>query len=465
MNTDLNRRSFLNLGTCGLGATAFAHLLHAESHRQPVRPVARRAINICLVGGLSQVDSFDYKPELATFHGNAPPAETKKHFHRVGMLRKSNWEFGQHGQSGLWVSSLFPHLSKVADQLTVLRSMQGTTNLHTPALFLSNSGFPVNGFPTVGSWLSYGLGAETNSLPSYVVIADRRGNPSGGISTWGHGFLPASHQGVPLQAKGHPVRDLFPPQSVSAELTRDTDTLRLAMHRQQLARLGGVDAVLEARLRSYELAAQMQLSVPEMSDLASEPQSIRRLYGLDEQPTADFARNCILGRRLLERGVRFVQLFSGGPLGGMPRASWDAHEKMIPNHSREAVRIDQPVAALLTDLQQRGLLEDTLVTFTTEFGRTPFAESKPGENSTGRDHNSAGFSIWMAGAGLRPGITYGETDEIGYKAAKDILTWHDFHATMLHLLGIDHTALTFYHNGIERRLTNVHGHVVKGILA
>ena len=209
----------------------------------------------------------------------------------------------------------------------------------------------------------------------------------------------------------------------------------------------------------------MQLSVPEMSDLASEPQSIRRLYGLDEQPTADFARNCILGRRLLERGVRFVQLFSGGPLGGMPRASWDAHEKMIPNHSREAVRIDQPVAALLTDLQQRGLLEDTLVTFTTEFGRTPFAESKPGENSTGRDHNSAGFSIWMAGAGLRPGITYGETDEIGYKAARDILTWHDFHATMLHLFGIDHTALTFYHNGIERRLTNVHGHVVKDILA
>lgn len=465
MNTDLNRRSFLNLGTCGLGATAFAHLLHAESHHQPVRPVAKRAINICLVGGLSQVDSFDYKPELATFHGNAPPAETKKHFHRVGMLRKSNWEFGQHGQSGLWVSSLFPHLAKVADQLTVLRSMQGTTNLHTPALFLSNSGFPVNGFPTVGSWLSYGLGAETNSLPSYVVIADRRGNPSGGVSTWGHGFLPASHQGVPLQAKGHPVRDLFPPQSVSAELTRDTDTLRLAMHRQQLARLGGVDAVLEARLRSYELAAQMQLSVPEMSDLASEPQSIRRLYGLDEQLTADFARNCILGRRLLERGVRFVQLFSGGPLGGMPRASWDAHEKMIPNHSREAVRIDQPVAALLTDLQQRGLLEDTLVTFTTEFGRTPFAESKPGENSTGRDHNSAGFSIWMAGAGLRPGITYGETDEIGYKAAKDILTWHDFHATMLHLFGIDHTALTFYHNGIERRLTNVHGHVVKDILA
>ena len=465
MNTDLNRRRFLNLGTCGLGATAFAHLLHAESHRQPVRPVAKRAINICLVGGLSQVDSFDYKPELATFHGNAPPAETKKHFHRVGMLRKSDWEFAQHGQSGLWVSSLFPHLAKVADQLTVLRSMQGTTNLHTPALFLSNSGFPVNGFPTVGSWLSYGLGAETNSLPSYVVIADRRGNPSGGVSTWGHGFLPASHQGVPLQAKGHPVRDLFPPQSVSAELTRDTDTLRLAMHRQQLARLGGVDAVLEARLRSYELAAQMQLSVPEMSDLASEPQSIRRLYGLDEQPTADFARNCILGRRLLERGVRFVQLFSGGPLGGMPRASWDAHEKMIPNHSREAVRIDQPVAALLTDLQQRGLLEDTLVTFTTEFGRTPFAESKPGENSTGRDHNSAGFSIWMAGAGLRPGITYGETDEIGYKAAKDILTWHDFHATMLHLFGIDHTALTFYHNGIERRLTNVHGHVVKDILA
>lgn len=465
MKRDLDRRSFLNLGTCGLGATALAHLLHAESGSQPVRPIAKRAINICLVGGLSQVDSFDYKPELATFHGKAAPAEAKKHFHRVGMLRKSDWEFAQHGQSGLWVSSLFPHIAKVADHLTVIRSMQGPSNLHTPALFLCNSGFAVNGFPTVGSWLSYGLGAETNSLPAYVVIADRRGNPSGGVSTWGHGFLPATHQGVPLQAQGHPVRDLFPPQPVSSELAKDTDTLHRAMHRQQMARLGGADSILEARLRSYEMAARMQLSVPEMSDLANEPSSIRRLYGMDEKPTADFARNCILGRRLLERGVRFVQLFSGGPLGGKPPASWDAHGEMIPNHSREAARIDQPVAALLTDLHQRGMLEDTLVTFTTEFGRTPFAESKPGENGTGRDHNSAGFTVWMAGAGLRPGIAHGATDEIGYRAAKDILTWHDFHATMLHLFGIDHTKLTFYHNGIERRLTNVHGQVVKKILA
>lgn len=450
----------------GLGAMALTQLLQAENPERVScpRPQAKRVVNICLVGGLSQIDSFDFKPALTKLHGKRPSDDLKKHFVRVGALRKNDWEFAQHGQSGLWVSSLFPHLAKVADELTVIRSMQGTTNLHTPALFLCNSGFPVNGFPTVGSWLSYGLGNESDSLPAYVVISDRRGNPSGGASTWGHGFLPASHQGVPLRSEGHPVRDLFPPERVSPKLVQDTQALHRLIEGEQGSRLGVHDSVLEARRRSYELAARMQLSVPEMSDLGAEPKSITEMYGLHEEPTKGFARNCLLARRLLERGVRFVQLFSGGPLGGTPRTSWDGHEKMVPNHTREAARIDKPVAALLQDLKQRGMLEDTLVTFTTEFGRTPFAEAKPGEEGTGRDHNSAGFSVWMAGAGLKPGMTYGQTDEIGYSAVENVVTWHDFHATMLHLLGVDHTRLTYYHNGIERRLTNVHGDVVRGVL-
>jgi hypothetical protein len=464
------RRDFLHWGAGGLGATAFAHLLRADAGARPtpnIAPKVTRAINICLVGGLSQVDSFDYKPALEELDGKAPPAEvnSKKLFHRVGNLRTADWRFAQHGASGLWISDLFPHLAKLADELTVIRSMQGTTNLHTPALFLCNSGFPVNGFPTVGSWLSYGLGSPSDSLPAYVVIPDRRGDPSGGTSTWGHGFLPASHQGVQFRAEGAPIRDLFPPRPVSEKLAQDTQALHALIDQAHVNRLGGEDSVLEARLRSYQLAARMQLSVPEMSNISREPKNITRLYGLDREPTKDFARNCILARRMLERGVRFVQLFSGGPLGGKPRTSWDGHENMVPNHTREALRIDQPVAALLADLKQRGMLDDTLVTFTTEFGRTPFVEAKPGEAGSGRDHNSAGFTVWMAGAGLRPGIPYGETDEIGYRAERDVVTWHDFHATMLHLLGIDHTKLSYYHNGIERRLTNVHGEVVTGILA
>lgn len=464
------RRDFLNWGAGGLGATAFAHLLGTEAKAGSIpnfAPKAKRAINICLVGGLSQIDSFDYKPALEKLDGKTPPAEvnSEKVFFRIGKLRKTDWRFAQHGASGLWISDLFPHLAKVADELTVIRSMQGATNMHTPALFLCNSGFPVNGFPSTGSWLSYGLGSPSDSLPAYVVIPDRRGAPSGGASTWGHGFLPASHQGVQFRAAGAPIRDLFPPHPVSDKLARDTQALHALIDQAHLDRLGGEDAVVQARLRSYELAARMQLSVPEMSAIDREPKSITRLYGLDQGPTKDFARNCILARRMLERGVRFVQLFSGGALGGKPRTSWDGHEDMVPNHTREALRIDQPVAALLTDLKQRGMLDDTLVTFTTEFGRTPFSEAKPGQTGSGRDHNSAGFTVWMAGAGLRPGIAYGETDEIGFSAKKKVVTWHDFHATMLHLLGIDHTKLSYYHNGIERRLTNVHGEVVREILA
>ena len=469
----LNRRELLQCGSHSLAALALTRLLgpaRAGDAQQAARchfaPRARRAINICLVGGLSQVDSFDYKPALEKYHGKAPPTKERPDvfFGKVGLLRKSDFRFRQRGDSGLWISDLFPKLAEVADRLTVIRSMRSETGNHTPALFLANSGFQVNGFPSVGSWLSYGLGNDAEDLPTYVVIPDARGAPSGGSSSWSSGFLPGRHQGVPLASGPRPIRDLFPPEHTVPNTGSAVRQLVRSMDLGHLERLGGRDVTIEARLRGYELAARLQLSIPSATDLSQEPEHIAREFGLHEEPTADFARSCILARRLLERGVRFVQLFSGGPLGGKPRTSWDGHEDNRANHSREALRIDRPVAALLRDLERRGLLDDTLLTFTTEFGRTPFTQSAADVLGAGRDHNNAGFTVWMAGAGLKPGIAYGSTDEIGYRAADRTVSWHDFHATVLHLFGIDHERLTHYHNGIERRLTNVHGRVLDEIL-
>lgn len=467
--SQLNRRSFLNWGVHGLGATALASMLGAEEDGGQLphfAPKAKRAINICLVGGLSQVDSFDYKPALERFHGKVPPGKRPDvFFGQVGRVRKNDWNFQRRGRSGLWISDLFPHLAGVADELTVIRSMHSETGNHTPALFLSNSGFQVNGFPALGSWLSYGLGNLSNSLPAFVVMPDARGAPSGGASSWSNGFLPGEHQGVPFSSGKQPVRDLFAPKEVSSDGLAAERELLAYIQNRQLERLGGRDSILEARVKSYELAARMQVSIPGVSDISGESKRLTDEYGLEGKETRDFARNCILARRLLERGVRFVQLFAGGPLGGKPRTSWDGHEDMVGNHTREAKRIDQPVAALLKDLRRRGMLEDTLVTFTSEFGRTPFTQSAADKLGKGRDHNNAGFTVWMAGAGLKPGVAYGESDEIGYSAAVDPVSWHDFHATVLHLLGLDHERLTFYHNGIQRRLTNVHGRVIREILS
>jgi hypothetical protein len=359
---------------------------------------------------------------------------------------------------------MFPRIAAMADDLTVIRSMVSDSANHTPALFFSNSGFQFNGFPSMGSWLSYGLGNETDTLPTYVVLPDGRGGPNGGSSNWTSGFLPAQHQGVPFRGGSQPVRDLFPARPVSKESDADVRAFLRAVNEKHIERIGG-DRRLAARIRSYELAARMQLSVPEVSQLTAEPSHIQAMYGIDNKTTADCAARCLLARRLLERGVRFVQIFSGGPIGGSPRASWDAHENVKENHTAEAARIDQPVAALLKDLKDRGMLDDTLVLFTTEFGRTPFTQSAADRVGTGRDHNRYGFSVWMAGAGLKPGIAHGATDEVGWKVAEAPVTWHDFHATLLHLFGIDHERLTFYHNGIRRRLTNVHGTCVKNILA
>ncbi|MGF1580021.1 MAG: DUF1501 domain-containing protein [Gemmataceae bacterium] len=471
-----NRRDFFHWGLQGLGATALLTLLHQDGviqsaeRRSPnfpnFRPRAKRAVHICLVGGLSHIDSFDYKPDLQRHHGQRLQSTERPDifFGQVGLIRRNDYEFRQRGQSGLWISDLFPNIARMADELTIIRSMVSDSANHTPALFVANSGFQFNGFPSMGSWLSYGLGNETESLPAYVVLPDGRGAPNGGASNWTSGFLPAQHQGVLLRGGNRPVRDLFPARAIPAKTeTATRDFLRQLnqMHSERV----GENSLVNGRIRSYELAAQMQTSVPEVSNISGEPQSIQRLYGIDNRTTEDCGRRCLLGRRLLERGVRFVQIFSGGPIAGNPRSSWDAHENVRENHSAEAARIDKPIAGLLQDLRQRGMLDDTLVLFTTEFGRTPFTQARSNTVGTGRDHNRYGFSVWMAGAGLKPGIAYGETDEIGWRAAEHPVHWYDFHATVLRLFGIDHERLTFYHNGIQRRLTNVHGHVIRDVLA
>ena len=475
----LDRRDFLSWTGHGLGTAALVSLLMRDgvARAEPTPgeaddpwphhpPKAKRVVHVCLCGGLSQVDSFDYKPDLARLQGKRLGGDEKPDvfFGRVGLLRQSDWAFRRRGQSGLWVSDLFPHLAEVADELTVVRSMFAETSNHTPATFQENTGFRLNGFPTAGAWLSYGMGSETDELPAYVVIPDVRGLPAGGSINWSNGFLPARHQGIVLRGKGQAITDLFPGRPISAETELASRELLATLNRRRLMAVGGDDA-MAARIRSYELAAKMQLAVPRVTNIDGESAETHSLYGLDGEETADLGRACLLTRRLLEQGVRFVQLFSGGAFGGRPRINWDAHEDVVRNHGREAKRLDQPVAALLKDLRRRGMLDDTLVIFTSEFGRTPFTQSASDVVGTGRDHNQYGFSIWLAGAGLKGGFAYGATDDVGWKAVENRVHWHDLHATVFHLLGIDHQRLTFYHNGIERRLTNVHGDLIDGILS
>ncbi|QJW94328.1 DUF1501 domain-containing protein [Frigoriglobus tundricola] len=464
-----SRRDFLSWSATGLASAAALHLLARDAGASPEphhAPKAKRAIQISLVGGMSHIDSFDYKPQLAERHGKplGGAAKPDVFFGQVGLLRRPDWEFKRRGQSGLWVSELFPHMAGVADDLTVINSMTADSANHTPALFVLNSGFQFNGYPALGSWLSYGLGSEADDLPAFVVLPDGRGEANGAASNWSSGFLPAQHQGVVFRGGDAPVRDLFPERTVPAAEEKDSRAALEKLNALHLDRTGG-ESDLAARINSYALAAKMQLAVPAVADLSKEPAKLKALYGFDDPLTADCGRRCLLARRLLERGVRFVQIYSGGPIAGAPRTSWDAHENVKENHGAEAARIDRPVAALLQDLKRRDMLKDTLVIFTTEFGRTPFTQSAGNVVGTGRDHNKYGFTCWLAGAGLKPGTAFGATDEIGWKVAEHPVAWYDFHATVLHLLGLDHEKLTYYHNGIKRRLTNVHGEVVKGILA
>jgi hypothetical protein len=470
----IHRREFLGTNLGVLGTAALAGLLARDARARSeanstdfrIPAKAKRAIQITLVGGMSHIDSFDPKPVLKKLNGKTLETDTPPDlfFGQMGLLRQPDWEFKPRGQSGLEISELFPRIATQADKLTVIRSMVADSANHTPALFVENSGFQFNGFPAMGSWLSYGLGSLAEDLPAFVVLPDGRSGPNGAASNWTSGFLPAEHQGVALLPGDTPVRDLNPSVAVGKdEETASREFLRLV--NQSHLEQSGQEASLAARLKSYALAARMQLAVPQVANLSKETEETMKLYGVDNRATMDCGRRCLLARRLLERGVRFVQVYSGGAIAGTPRHSWDAHENVKENHSAEALRIDQPVAGLLQDLGRRGMLEDTLVLFTTEFGRTPFTQSAKGTVGPGRDHNKYGFSCWMAGAGLKPGFAHGATDDVGWKAVENPVPWHDFHATVLHLLGIRHDRLTYYHNGIRRRLTNVHGELVDGILA
>lgn len=470
-----SRRNFLADASLGIPTIAALGLLLREGDALAASTAtglhhpatAHHVIHIFLGGGLSHIDSFDYKPELEKYHDRELPAEfgtAAPFMGKAGRLHKAHYDFQQRGESGLWMSDLFPQLTTVADELTIINSMVAETANHIPGIFQANTGFRQMGFPAMGAWLSYGLGNVADNLPSFVVLPDSRGipNAAGGSFNWTSGFLPAEHQGVPFNTRGsQPILDLEPASGIDRKTQRDRLEVLSALNRLHLEQQTQQD-MLAARIESYELAAKMQQAIPEAMDFASEPQHIRELYGLDRDECRDTARNCLAARRLIERGVRTVQLWTGDGV------SWDAHDDIkgggYKGHSGEAKRIDHPVTGLIKDLRQRGLLDSTLVMITTEFGRTPYAQAASGTLSRGRDHHPEGFTNVLVGGGLKPGIRYGATDEIGYSAVENPVTVYDLHATVLHLMGIDHERLTFYHNGIQRRLTNVHGHVVKEVI-
>jgi len=467
-----SRRRFVTRLAGGLGGVALAQLMGSEGlleqsssiGRLPDQfPRVRRVIQLFMNGGASQMDLFDYKPALfrragETFHpGNdarieAPTSEP-------GKVLKPPFGFGRHGESGRWVSSLMPHLAGCVDELTFLMAMRSKTNVHGPGSYLMNTGFLLPGFPSFGAWVSYALGSENENLPAFVVLPDAKGLPYNQKGNFSAGFLPVNHQGTIVEGtESGAIHDLRAPSSaryVGPESDRSGLALLQRMNRRHLVE-NADDSRLEARIKAYELAARMQVSAPEVFGLNGESELTRRLYGIDNAVTADFGRRCLLARRLVERGVRFVQVWSGA---GGPTNNWDNHANIQKELPPMCAATDQPIAALLRDLKARGLMEDTLVLWNTEFGRMPFAQS-----SEGRDHNGGTFVGWMAGAGVKPGVAHGESDEWSWKAERDVTSNYDLHATVLHLLGLDHERLTFRHNGADRRLTDVHGKVIRAVL-
>jgi hypothetical protein len=470
-----SRRDFLWQIGGGFGSIALTHLLGREALAAgPYTPKTefngglhhpakvKRIIQLFMTGGASPMDTFDYKPALAKFHGqNLGPKEKPEGFTAMpGAIMKSPFKFKQYGQSGRWVSSVFPHQAKLVDEMAFLMALTTKTNVHGPATYMMNNGFLLPGFPCMGAWVSYALGNLTDNLPTFVVLPDAKGLPYNQQGTFSTGFLPAVHQGTIINADPKDsVPNLSPPDRfsfASREADRDGLALLAEFNRANAAQNPG-DSRLDGRVASYELAAKMQLSAPEAFDLSRESETTRKAYGLDNKVTEDFGRRCLLARRLLERGTRFVQVWSG-PQGAT--GNWDNHTNIQTELPAIAATVDQPIAALLQDLKACGLFKDTLLVWTTEFGRTPFAQG-----SVGRDHNGGSFVTWLAGAGVKPGSAHGQSDEWGYQAAEGKTDCHDLHATILHLLGIDHTKLTFRHSGIDRRLTDVHGHVIHEILA
>jgi Protein of unknown function (DUF1501) len=440
------------------GGLALAAILNGQS--QPAR--AKRVVQIFLSGAVSQCDTFDYKPLLIRNAGKPwDPGEKVELFQsNPGVTMPSPWGWKQRGQSGKWVSDLLPEMGGCVDDMAFVHSLVSKSNIHGPATFLQTTGFVLPGYPSGGAWVSYALGTLNKNLPDFVVLPDPRGVPPNGPANWGAGFLPASHQGTSIRVgAADPVQDLYPPKGSFITADSDRDGLALLRRLNESHRdAHSGDTRLDARIASYEMAARLQLSAPEVLELGAESATTRSLYGLDDERTADMGRRCLTARRLLERGVRFVQIWSGAD-NGFPRRNWDSHENLAKDHGELGFSVDRPVAGLLKDLKSRGLLADTIVHWASEFGRMPCSQG-----SKGRDHNPFGYTTWLAGGGIRGGVSYGATDEWSYKAVEKPAYGYDIHATMLHLLGVDHTRLTFRHNGIDRRLTDVHGHILSELI-
>ncbi|HEY2953159.1 MAG TPA: DUF1501 domain-containing protein [Verrucomicrobiae bacterium] len=474
----LPRREFLWRFGGGLGGVALAHMLgRNELLGDGVATLPRagwngglhhpakvkRIVQLFMNGGASQMDTFDYKPELIRRHGQkfdpGDGSRVEAATSVPGDIMKPPFDFKRHGQSGRWVSSVFPHLATCVDDIAFLMAMASKTNVHGPGSYMMNTGFVLPGFPCLGAWISYALGNLSDNLPTFVVMPDPKGLPYNQKGNFSSGFLPVAHQGTIINAGAPvPIADLFPPPSATF-ITKDSERDGLALlnrlNREHLKLRPG-DSRLEGRIASYELAARMQLSAPEVLDLSGESEATRLLYGLGEKATEDFGRRCLLARRMLERGVRFVQIWSGA---GGPTGNWDNHADIARELPGMAQATDRPVAALLKDLKSRGMFEDTLVVWSTEFGRMPFTQG-----ATGRDHNGGTFVSWLAGAGVKGGTAFGESDEWSWRAKSGPTYCYDLHATILHLLGLDHKKLTFRHDGSDRRLTDVHGEVIREVL-
>jgi len=479
----LSRRDFLQWSGTGLGGIGLASLLAEQgllANESPIRPQidpakpyaarpahfepkAKRVLLIFCSGAISHVDTFDYKPELVKRHDTPMPgADGLVTFQgEQGNLIKPLWEFKPRGQSGKMASDLLPNLAELVDEMCFIHSMTAKSNTHGPAENQMSTGYVLDGFPSAGAWVSYALGSENRDFPAFVAIPDPRGTPQIGPRHWQSAFLPAAFQGTAFSA-GKPIPNLARPQKISEATEQSTRSFLAQLNRRHLEQNPG-DSDLAARISAYELAARMQIAAAQISDLSTESAHTLEAYGANDSNAnkAGFAKNCILARRLIEKDVRFVQLFNGSYAMGEGVGNWDGHKTIFNQYSVHAPILDQPCAALLRDLKQRGLLADTLVAFVTEFGRMPTFQ----KGANGRDHNPKGFTVWLAGAGVKAGYSYGATDEFGYRAQEKVATVYDLHATILHLLGINHERLSFYNNGIERRLTDVHGHVLHDILS
>ncbi|HCS51168.1 MAG TPA: DUF1501 domain-containing protein [Planctomycetaceae bacterium] len=461
----ISRRQMLQRSSAGFGALALASLLTEEacgktvSHLPHHTPKAKRVIFLFMKGGPSGVDTFDYKPQLQNAdHKPYPFEKPRVQFAPTGELLASPWKFKPYGESGIPVSELFPHVAQCVDDLCILNSVHGTNPAHGGAALKLHTGSDTFVRPSMGSWINYGLGTENNNLPGFITICPTLAH--GGTKNWGSAFLPAENAGTPLGVASQSSEQAQVKYIQNANLTREAQRLQLNLTQslnRDLLDSTGPHAELEARIQSFELAFRMQMEMPAALDLAAESQTTHQLYGIDESVTADYGRQCLMARRFLERGVRFVQITHSNT-----EVQWDQHGNLRKGHTQNAAEVDKPIAGLLTDLKSRGLLDDTLVLWGGEFGRTPTCQ---GAGHDGRDHNPEGFTMWLAGGGVKSGIRYGATDDYGYYAVENKVHIHDLHATLLHLLGIDHKRLTYRHAGRDFRLTDVAGHVAHEIIA